>query len=228
MDRGESVKNLMSTILGLVVGLWGMEMAANAAPVDVPPGVLEESPVLQRWQEEVPNVLEEIQTDPSLPTRLRGGYSQFPSSEHLGGFHVGLEDWWLGRTGLSVSAGYEGSFGGERSHLSLDLHYHLLPLGGYFNVAPILGYHHLGTPDYSRGGVNIGMRLILIPSRGGGTDLSLSQTFVNPGSGTEIGLTTLSMGYALSQQWRLGTEIEKQNSTERKDSRVSISLEWMF
>ncbi|WP_318723045.1 hypothetical protein [Roseofilum sp. SID1] len=228
MEMGESVKSLMSIILGLVAGLWGMELAAYAEPVEVPPGVLEGSPVLQRWQEDVPNVLQEIQTDPSLPTRLKAGYSQFPSSDHLGGFHVGLEDWWVGKTGLSMSLGYEGSFEGERSHLALDLHYHVLPLGGYFNLAPVFGYHHLGTPDYSRGGINLGLRLMLIPSRGGGTDLSLSQTFVNPGSGTEIGLTTLAMGYALTEQWRLGTEIEKQNSTERKDSRVGISLEWMF
>jgi len=224
----ERAKSLLYLILGSLLGLWGIQIAAYADEVDVPPEVLEESPVLQRWQEDVPNVLEEIQTDPSLPTRVRAGYSQFPSSEHLGGVHVGLEDWWLGKTGLSVSAGYEGSFGGERSHLSLDLHYHLLPLGEYFNVAPVLGYHHLGTPDYSRGGVNLGVRLTLIPSRGGGTDLSLSQTFVNPGSGTEIGLTTLSMGYALTERWRLATEIEKQNSSDRKDSRVSIGLEWMF
>ena len=126
-------KNLVGIITSLGIGLWGMQIAASADTIDIPPEILEESPVLQRWQEEVPNVLEEIQTDPSFPTRLQVGYSQFPSSNHLGGFHVGLEDWWVGKTRLSVSGGYQGSFDGRRSHLSLDLRYHLLPLGGYFN-----------------------------------------------------------------------------------------------
>ena len=202
--------------------------AARAVELDIPPEILENSPVLQEWQQEIPDILEEIKTDPSFRTRLRGGYSEFPSTNDRGGFHLGVEDWFIGETGLTVSGGYRGSFDGRRSHVGVNLRYHLLPLGWHGNIAPVVGYHHLGTPDYSRGGVALGARLLIIPSRGGGADLSLSHIFVSPGSDEEIGLTTLSMGYALTENLRLATDIEKQNSRERKDSSVGVSLEWMF
>ena len=202
--------------------------AALGVELDLPPGILENSPVLQQWQQEIPDVLEEIKTDPSFRTRLRGGYSQFPSTNHRSGFHVGVEDLFIGETPVTVSVGYRGSFDGARSHFGVDLRYHLLPLGWHANIAPVIGYHNLGTPDYSEDGIALGARLLIIPSRGGGADLSLSHVFVSPGSDAEIGLSTLSMGYALTEDLRLATDIEKQNSRERKDSSVSLSLEWMF
>ncbi len=219
------VPMLAAMLLGICLG--NPAYADSPPELELPPGIRENSPTLQRWQQQFPDVLTEIRTHPSFRTRLRGGYTQFPSSHHEGGFHVGIQDIFVGKTGLTVSGGYEGSFSGRRSHLSLDLHYQILPLGGYLNLAPILGYHHLSTPDYSRGGINLGARLLLIPSRGGGADLSLSQTFVSPSSPTEIGITTLSVGYALTEKLRLATDIQKQNAREQKDSRISFSLEWM-
>lgn len=38
---------------------------------------IENSPVLQRWQRQVPNVLEDIKNDPSFRTRWRLGYNRF-------------------------------------------------------------------------------------------------------------------------------------------------------
>lgn len=196
--------------------------------IDLSPEIIEGSPVLQRWLQEVPNVLHEIRNDPSFRTRIRLGYSQFPSTGQAGGFNAGVEDIFIGRTGLTLSGDYQRSFNGDREAYGADLRYYVLPLGGYINVAPVVGYRNLYTTRYSTDGLNLGLRLLLVPSRTGAADLSLTQTFVRPFSGGEdVGITTFSIGYALTHNLRLSTDIEKQNSTERKDSRVGISFEWM-
>jgi hypothetical protein len=68
---------------------------------------------------------------------------------------------------------------------------------------------------------------MLALSRTGAADVSLTQSFVSPGSNEEVGITTLSVGYAITRNLRLSTDIQKQNSREDKDSRVGIVLEWM-
>jgi hypothetical protein len=90
-----------------------------------------------------------------------------------------------------------------------------------------VGYRNLETGDYSTDGVNVGARLLLVLSRTGAADVSLTQSFVSPGSSEEVGITTLSFGYAVTRNLRLSTDIQKQNSREEKDSRVGIVLEWM-
>jgi hypothetical protein len=198
-----------------------------AEELDLSPEIIENSPVLQRWLEEVPNVLEEIRNDPSFRTRLRLGYSQFPSTDQAGGFNVGVEDVFIGRSGFTVSGDYQASFNGDREAFGADLRYYVLPLGSYVNVAPVVGYRNLETGDYSTDGVNVGARLLLVLSRTGAADVSLTQSFVSPGSSEEVGITTLSFGYAVTRNLRLSTDIQKQNSREEKDSRVGIVLEWM-
>ena len=176
--------------------------------LDLSPEIIEGSPVLQRWLQEVPNVLEEIANDPSFPTRLRLGYSQFPSTGQAAGWNAGVEDVFIGRTGLTVSADYQGTFDGQRKAYGGDLHYYLFPLGGYFNIAPVIGYRNLQTNLYSRDGLNLGLRAMLILSRGGAADISLTQSWVSPGGGDrEVGLTTLSVGYAITHNLRLSTDI---------------------
>ncbi len=101
------------------------------------------------------------------------------------------------------------------------------PLGSYVNIAPLVGYRHLQTDEYSTDGVNVGARLKLVLSRGGAADISLTQSWVAPGTTEEVGLTTLSFGYAMTRNLRLSTDIQKQNSRQSKDSRVGIVLEWM-
>ncbi len=107
------------------------------------------------------------------------------------------------------------------------LRYYLRPLGSYVNVAPVVGYRNLETDRYSTDGVNLGARLLLVLSRGGAADISLTQSWVAPGTDEEVGLTTLSVGYALTRNLRLSTDIQKQNARQSKDSRVGIVLEWM-
>lgn len=203
------------------------ETTRKSEQLDLSPEIIEGSPVLQRWLRQVPNVLEEIVNDPSFRTRLRLGYSQFPSTGQAGGVNVGVEDVFIGRTGLTVSGEYQAAFNGEREAYGGDLRYYLRPLGSYVNVAPVVGYRHLETDEYSTDGVNVGARLLLVLSRGGAADFSLTQSWVSPGTDEEVGLTTLSFGYAFTRNLRLSTDIQKQNSRQSKDSRVGIVLEWM-
>jgi hypothetical protein len=81
--------------------------------LNISPEIIEESPVLQRWLEEIPDVLEEIRHDPSFATRIRFGYSYFSSTDQRSGFHGGLEDLFLGKTGLTISGEYQQTFDGD-------------------------------------------------------------------------------------------------------------------
>jgi hypothetical protein len=198
-----------------------------AQELELNPETIENSPVLQRWLQDVPNVLEEIRHEPSFRTRFRLGYSQFPSTEQAGGLNIGVEDIFINRSGFTVSGDYHTSFNGDREAFGVDLRYYLRPLGRYVNVAPLVGYRYLESNDYTTDGVNLGVKLQLVLSRTGAADISLTQSFVSPGSEDEVGLTTLSVGYAVTPDLRLSTDIQKQNSTEEKDSRVGIVLEWM-
>ena len=171
--------------------------------------------------------MSDIKTDPSFRTRVKFGYSQYPSTNQSGGFHLAVDDIFFGRSGLSASANYSSASSGNRSTYGADAQYYLLPLGSYINITPLIGFRHLQTDKYSRDGLNLGVKLMIIPARGGGADLALSQSWVGFGSNTETGLTTLSVGYALTNQIRLSTDIQQQNARENYDSRVGVGLEWM-
>jgi len=180
---------------------------------------IENSPVLQRWQRQVPNVLENIKNDPSFRTRWRLGYSRF---SHGNGANIGIEDVFIGKTRLTASGDYQWAFNGDYQSYGADLHYYLRPLGSYVNIAPLVGYRHLQNGDYSTDGVNVGAIAKLVLSRGGAADITLSQSWVAPGTAKEVRLTTLSFGYAVTRNLRLPTDIQKQNSRRSKDSRVEL------
>ena len=195
--------------------------AAPARPADA-------SPVLDKWEKQTPNVLEDIKRDPSFRTRVRLGLSYFPSTNDALGWNVGVEDIFIGKTSLTVSGNYIASFNGDRKAGGADLRYYLLPLGGYVNIAPVLGYRYLESPRYTTDGLNVGFRVQAVPSRTGAADLSFMLTWVDPGQYDEVGVLTLSFGYALTKHVRLSTDIEKQNSRYKKDNRFGVSLEYMF
>lgn len=195
--------------------------------LDLPPEIIKNSPVLQRWLKDIPNVMQEIKNDPSFKTRLKLGYAEFPSAQHRGGINVAIEDVFLGETGLTASANYQSSFNGKRQLVGGDLKYYVLPLGDYINIAPAVGYSYFQTDDYTTEGINVGMKVIFSLSRTGAADVSLAQSFISPGGNNEVGLSTLSVGYAIAPRWRLSTEIQKQNSRVKKDSSVGVFLEWM-
>lgn len=81
--------------------------------------------------------------------------------------------------------------------------------------------------EYLTESVNVGAKLLLVLSRGGATDITLTQSWVASSRAAEIGLTTLSVGYAVTRNLRLSTDIQKQNSRNSIDSRVGIVLEWI-
>ena len=197
--------------------------------LDIPSDVIKDSPVLQEWLKEVPNVLEEIKHDPAFLTRLRLGFLTFPSSDNAAGLNLGIEDIFIKRTGLTLSADYQTAFNGDRNAAGMDLHYFLLPLGSYVNFAPLVGYRYVQSNDFSTDGVHVGVRLMLALSRSGGGDISVSQSFISPGSNNEeVGITSLSVGYALTSHLRLSGDLEWQNSQENKDNRFGINLEWLL
>lgn len=199
----------------------------GARDLDLSPEIIENSPVLQRWMRKVPNVLQEIKNDPSFRTRVRLGYTQFPSTDDADAAMVGVEDLFIGRTGLTVSGDFQTTFNGDRQTYGGDLRYYVLPLGGYINVAPVVGYRHLETDRYTTDGLNVGAKLLLVLSRGGAADISLTQSWVSPGTNEEVGLTTISTGYAVTRNFRISTDIQKQNARQDKDTRYGILFEWM-
>lgn len=201
---------------------------SSAEELDLAPELIEDSPLLQRWLQEIPDVQSEIRTDPSFRTRLRLGYSYFPSTDDASGISVGVEDVFVDRSPLTVSADYQTSFNGEREAYGADLRYYLLPLGGYVNLAPVVGYRSVQGEHYDTDGVNLGVRLLLSLSRTGAADIALTQSWVAPGSDQEVGLTTLSLGYAIAPNLRISTDLQQQNAPQQKDNRVGVSLEWMF
>jgi hypothetical protein len=193
--------------------------------LDLDSNLIKKSSVLQRWMSEIPDVASDIANDPSFRTRIRLGYSSFSSGS---GFNVGLEELQVDRTRFTLSADYQATFEGDRQSWGTDLHYYVRPLGSYLNVAPVVGYRHLKNNSTSTNGLNVGVRLLLVLSRGGGSDISLTQTWVAPGSDEETGISTLSLGYALTHQIRLSTDFQRQNTRRGKDDRIGIGLEWML
>ncbi|GAA6619359.1 hypothetical protein [Scytonema sp. NUACC26] len=206
---------------------WCETPSKAARDLDINPEIINNSPVLQRWQRQVPNVLEEIKNDPSFPTRIRLGLSYFPSTEEAFGINLGVEDALIGSSRLTVSGEYQAIFNGQRETYGGDLRYYLRPLGSYINIATVAGYRHLETDSYLRNGVNLGVKLLFVLSRGGAADISLTQSWVAPRTSEEVGLTTLSVSYAVTRDIRLSTDIQFQNSKEEKDSRVGVVLEWL-
>jgi len=197
-------------------------------PLEIDPIILENSPLLQRWLEDIPDVLAEIRRDPAFRTRVRLGIVDFPSTEEGLGLSLGVEDLFLGTTPLTVSGSYGQTVeGGDRTQLNTELRAYLLPLGNGFNIAPILGYRRLETDVYTTDGLQVGVRLLLIPSRTGAADVSLAQTWVAPGQDDEVGVTTLSAGYAVTRDLRLSIDLQQHNARQDRDNQVGFFLEWM-
>jgi hypothetical protein len=209
------------------ISLVPHQAKAETPSLDIPPEIIQDSPVLQKWLREVPDVLYQIRHDPSFRTRLGVGFAVFPDND-LTGVKIAIEDIFLGRTGLTVSADYQTSFNNDRVNTGTDLHYFLFPLGGFVNVAPIVGYRYVQSGDFNIDGVNLGLRVMLALSRTGAADISLSQSFVSPQGDREIGLFRIDVGYGLTSHIRLSTGWKIENSREDKDNSLSIGLQYLF
>ena len=199
-----------------------------ADSLDLDPEIIDNSPVLQRWLEEVPDILSDIKNDPSFRSRIRLGYVG-DLSDHDGGLTVGIEDVFLGRTGLTFSGDYRTILDDDDYQYGVDIRYYLLPLGQQVNVAPVIGYRNISTNDHDVDGVNVGIRLLLVPSRSGAADLSLTQTWVAPGRDREsLSRFTFSTGYAVTQTVRLSGDIHIQTSERDSQTEFGLLLEWML
>ncbi len=69
---------------------------------------IEDSSVLQRWQRQVPNVLEDIKNDPSFRNRLRLGFNRFSTRN---GVNIGVEDVFIGQTRITSVESIRGLLG---------------------------------------------------------------------------------------------------------------------
>lgn len=206
----------------------GNDFSEKGQEFNLSPEIIENSPVLQRWLQQIPDIKDDIKNKPSFRTRIRVGYSQFPSNHQAGGISLGIEDFWVGNSNFTLSGEYYTSFNGDRTSVGGDLHYYVLPLGSYVNLSPVIGYRYVETDGYNTDGLNVGIRLALVLSPDGAADIFVTQSFVSPGNTQEVGITNISVGYALTENLRVSTDIQWQNSIQRKDSRVGIGLEWML
>lgn len=193
----------------------------NLDPVIDPPSPKpswQNSPVLQRWQRQIPNVLEDIENDPSFRTRWRLGYGENNQQQQV---TLGVEDIFLGER-LTLSGDYQT---GNLSNYGAELRYYMLPLGNYVNAAPVLGYRQINSPDLTTSGISVGGRLQVILSRPSAADLALSQTWVAPGSSQEVAITNLALGYAITSNLRVGTQWQLESRGGKSDRRWGFFLE---
>ena len=212
------------------IGLISSAIAQEASDrnLDLSPEVIEDSPVLQEWLKEVPNVLEDIKNDPAFATRLGIGFTTFAGND-AAGISLAIKDIFIKSTRFTLSADYQTTFNGDNNAVGADIHYFLFPLGNYINFAPLVGYRYVQNNDFFTDGIHVGLRMMLALSRTGAGDISVSQSFIAPGgSSQEVGITSLSVGYGITSHLRLSTDIERLNTVEDKDNRFGVNLEWLF
>jgi len=208
---------------GISTAAYGdAKMSQRANDLEIDRQVIESSPVLQRWLEQPPNLLEDIYNMPSFNTKLRLGIT---SRDHSLGVEAGVEDLFVGRSPLTVSGSYQTEFSGRESELQANIRYYVLPLGSYWNISPIVGYRQFNQLDRPQiSGLDLGLQGILVLSPHS-SDLRLSHTFTDPSGNLEMSTTTLSSSYAITNNLRLGTKIEWRRSPLIYDSRVGFLLE---
>ncbi len=175
------------------------------------------SPLLKRWLENPPNLLEDIENAPSFATKAR---FSFTGRDNNLGFDLGATDIFLGSSKLTLNGGYQQEFTGENPSYYGNLRYYILPLGSYINLAPQVGYRRV----FATGGVDLGWQVVLALSPQS-ADLRLEQTFTAPGDANEVSTTTLSTSYALQRQLFFHSAIQWRRSFHRSDSVVRLGLE---
>ena len=193
-----------------------------AADLEIDRQIIDSSPVLQRWLDSPPDLLDDIYNSPSFDSKLRIGIT---SRNHSLGLEVGAEDLFLGKSPLTFNAGIQTELSGRENEINASFRYYLLPLGSYWNVAPIVGYRQFNQferPQIS--GLDVGLQGVLVLSPQS-SDLRLGHTFTSPQGNLEMSTTTLSSSYAITNKIRLGTKIEWRRSPLIYDSRVGFLLE---
>jgi hypothetical protein len=194
----------------------------SAADLEIDRQIIDRSPVLQRWLNSPPDLLDDIYNSPSFDSKLRIGIT---SRNHSLGLELGIEDIFIGKLPVTFNANVQTELSGRESEINANFRYYLLPLGSYWNVAPVVGYRQFNQferPQIS--GLDVGLQGILVLSPQS-SDLRLSHIFTSPQGNLEMSTTTLSSSYALTNSLRLGTKIEWRRSPLIYDSRVGFLLE---
>lgn len=182
--------------------------------------ILENSPVLRRWLQNPPNLLEEIRNTPVLPTRLQAG---FESSSH---WRISLQDLRLAER-LTLSGDYrQSSEYPEVRQYGSEMRYFLAPMGSPFNLAPQLGYRALEQKNRSLSGVSYGAFAVLALAPGA-ADLTGSYSWVAPQEKGQATLAEITAAYAISPSFRLSARYSLRNSTLAQESSFGFGLEWI-
>ncbi len=197
-------------------------MSRRADDLEIERQVIESSPVLRRWLEDPPDLLDDIYNVPSFNSKLGIGIT---SRDNSLGVTAAVEDLFVGRSPLTVSGSYQTELSGRESEIRANFRYYVLPLGSYWNFSPIVGYRQFNQADRPQvSGLDIGLQGILVLSPHS-SDLRFSHTFTAPSGNLEMSTTMLSTSYALTNNLRLGTKIEWRRSPLIYDSRLGILLE---
>lgn len=202
----------------LIVYILTESTLAEPIPeVTLEASLVEQSPVLQRWLSQPPDVLSLIRDTPAVPMRLRLG------AVGSGSGGIGLEDLSLG-TRLTLSSDYRWQTDATYDY-GLHLRYYLWPRGERFNLAPEVGFRDLNSPLGSSSGLAIGLggTISLAP---GAADLSLNYRVLNIASGRETSFASATAAYSLSSSLRLAAQYSWINAPWRRDHRVGMFVEW--
>ncbi len=195
---------------------------AIAVDMELETTVVEESPVLQRWLDQPPNVLEEITHTPILPARIQAVF-EGDSTWELGVADLQLAD----RVTLSGSYRQSWDHPDDRDYGS-EVRYYLAPMGSILNLAPQLGYRSFNQADRQLSGPYLGA-FVVLGLAPGAADLTASYSFLDPVEPEEgqATLASITASYALSTSIRLAARYSWRNSTLRKDSDFGLILEWI-
>ncbi|MBD2178107.1 hypothetical protein H6F42_14390 [Pseudanabaena sp. FACHB-1998] len=213
-----------------IIAYFSLSSAAHSNPrasrqadeLEIDRQIIERSPVLRRWLEKPPDLLEDIHNTPSFDKKFRIGIT---SRNNSLGLEAGFEDLFVGQSSWAVSGSYQTEFSGRESEIQANFRYYLLPLGSYWNISPIVGYRQFNQWERPQtSGLDVGLLGILVLSPHS-SDLRLSHTFTSPNGNLEMSTTVLSTSYAITNNFRLGTKIEWRRSPLIYDSRVGFLLE---
>ncbi|MEN9203809.1 MAG: hypothetical protein Q6K80_07520 [Thermostichus sp. DG_1_6_bins_120] len=184
--------------------------------------IVEDSPVLRRWLQNPPNLLDEIRNTPVLPTRFQ---ASFESSSH---WRISLQDLRLANR-LTLSGDYRQSAAEpENRQYGSEIRYFLAPMGSKFNLAPQLGYRVLEQKEHSLSGISYGAFAVLALAPGA-ADLTGSYSWILTQQPQEeqATLTEVTAAYAISSSFRLSARYSLRHSTLTRESSLGFGVEWI-
>jgi hypothetical protein len=206
----------LAAILLFALG-WSKEMVAQVQPLELnlPPAMVEESSLLQSWPIAIPDLREQIKNEPIFSPRIGVSLSDDQLGVNFRRVNVPGTRWII-----------EGNYDSINEGVSLD--YYSRGLGHRLNIAPTIGYDSIEIEDRSRSGMSLGVKVLLFGAGDGG-DGSISHRFVNPGEGSkEMGITSLSFGYALTPGMRLATDFNFYRTIKHQEDQFKLNLEFLL